>query len=228
MTGIIAAMSCEAELILGVMLNKSPRVLCGTTFWCGKIGGEEVVLATCGVGKVFAASCAVSMIMEFAPDRIINTGVAGAVSPEVNKLDTIVGTALVQHDMDTTPLGDDAGLISGINKVFFETDNELSEKLSSCVELCGGKVRRGVIATGDQFVAGAEVKKRIHGLFGASCADMEGGAIAQVCFVNNVPFAALRTMSDGADGDASADFAAFCATAAKISSDAIIAFLASI
>ena len=134
MTGIIAAMSCEAEIILGVMQNKTPRVIGGMTFWQGRIGNDDVVLATCGVGKVFAAACATAMIIEFAPDRIINTGVAGAVSNAVNKLDTVVGTALVQHDMDTTPLGDEAGLISGINKVYFETDKELSDKLYSAFE----------------------------------------------------------------------------------------------
>lgn len=228
MTGIIAAMSCEAELILNVMRDKSPRVICGITFWQGKIGNEDVVLATCGVGKVFAAACAVSMIMAYSPDRIINTGVAGAVSGEVNKLDTVVGTALVQHDMDTTPLGDEPGLISGINKVYFETDRELSDELYRYVELCGGKAKRGIVATGDQFVASAEVKRRISTLFGASCADMEGGAIAHVCYINNVPFAALRTMSDGADGDASGDFMEFCNKAAKISSDVIISYLSAL
>ena len=225
MTGIIAAMSCEAELILGVMKNKKPRVIGGMTFWQGKIGKDDVVLATCGVGKVFAAACATAMIIEFSPDRIINTGVAGAVSNAVNKLDTVVGTALVQHDMDTTPLGDEPGLISGINKVFFETDSELSNKLYACIELCGGKAKRGVVATGDRFVASAEEKNRISTLFGASCADMEGGAIAHVCFINSVPFAALRTMSDGADGDASGDFMEFCNKAARISSDVIITYL---
>ena len=225
MTGIIAAMSCEAELILGAMKDRSPRVVCGMTFWQGRIGDEDVVLATCGVGKVFASACATAMIITYNPDKIINTGVAGAVSNSVNKLDTVVGTALVQHDMDTTPLGDEAGLISGINKVYFETDKELSDKLYSFVELCGGKAKRGIVATGDQFVASAEVKSRIATLFGASCADMEGGAIAHVCFINNVPFAALRTMSDGADGDASGDFMEFCNKAAKISSDVIISYL---
>ncbi len=225
MTGIIAAMSCEAEMILGAMQNKTPRVVGGMTFWQGRIGSDDVVLATCGVGKVFAAACATAMIIEFSPDRIINTGVAGAVSNEVNKLDTVVGTALVQHDMDTTPLGDEAGLISGINKVYFETDKELSDKLYSCIELCGGKAKRGIVATGDQFVASAEAKHRISTMFGASCADMEGGAIAHVCFINGVPFAALRTMSDGADGDASGDFAEFCNKAAKISSDVLITYL---
>ena len=227
MTGIIAAMSCEAELILGVMQNKTPRAVGGMTFWQGKIGNDDVVLATCGVGKVFAAACATAMIIEFSPDRIINTGVAGAVSNTVNKLDTVVGTALVQHDMDTTPLGDEPGLISGINKVYFETDKELSDKLYSCIELCGGKAKRGIVATGDRFVASAEEKHRISTLFGASCADMEGGAIAHVCFINSVPFTALRTMSDGADGDASGDFMEFCNKAAKISSDVIITYLSS-
>jgi len=212
-------------MLIREMTNKTPRTLSGMTFWSGELRGEEAVIATCGVGKVFAAACAVAMILEYAPDRIINTGVAGAVSCEVNKLDTVIGTALVQHDMDTTPLGDLPGEISGIKKVYFETDAELSEGLAECVALAGGTPKRGVIATGDRFVASREEKNRISSLFGAYAADMEGGAIAHICYINNTPFAALRTMSDGADGDASGDFAAFAEKAATVSANTLLAYL---
>lgn len=228
MTGIIAAMSCEAEMLLDIMQDKAEHKVGGATFYTGKIANEQVVLSTCGVGKVFAASCALAMIMKFAPDRIINTGVAGALSPSLNKLDTVIGTSAVQHDMDTTALGDLPGEISGIKKVFFECDEMISAKLFDCVNAIGGKAKRGIVATGDRFVSSAEDKAYIRNTFGADCADMEGGAIAHVCYVNNVPFAALRTMSDGADGDASGDFMEFCGRAARISSDALIEYFRSL
>lgn len=225
MTGIIAAMSCEAEMLLDIMQDKAEHKAGGATFYTGKIANEQVVLSTCGVGKVFAASCALAMIMKFSPDRIINTGVAGALSPSLNKLDTVVAVSAVQHDMDTSALGDLPGEISGIKKVFFECDEKTSEKLFACVKASGGTAKHGIVATGDRFVASAEDKAYIRNTFGADCADMEGGAIAHVCFINGVPFAALRTMSDGADGDASGDFMEFCVKAARISSNALIEFL---
>lgn len=225
MTGIIAAMSCEAEMLLDIMQNKEEHRVGGAAFYTGKIANEQVVLSTCGVGKVFAASCALAMIIKFSPERIINTGVAGALSQSLNKLDTVIGTSAVQHDMDTTALGDLPGEISGIKKVFFECDESISEKLLDSVNAIGGKAKRGIVATGDRFVSSAEDKAYIRKTFGADCADMEGGAIAHVCYVNNVPFAALRTMSDGADGDASGDFMEFCTKAAKISSNALIEYL---
>lgn len=222
MTGIIAAMPCEAEKLLQHMTDRSaPEVFGGVSYYRGKLGAEEVVLATCGVGKVFAASCAAAMLLNYAPERLINTGVAGAVGA-VRRMDTVVATALVQHDMDTSPLGDPVGEISGIRKTFFETDGALSDRLAAAVAAAGGHPVRGIVATGDQFVASAGVKQRIASLFGASAAEMEGGAIAQVCYLYQTPFAVLRTISDGADGEASGDFAAFAERAAQISADAIL------
>ena len=147
MTGIIAAMECEAEKLLCNMTDRMPtETFGGVTYFRGRLGKEDIVLATCGVGKVFAASCAAAMLLKYAPDRIINTGVAGAVGGHVRRLDTVIATALVQHDMDTSPLGDPVGEISGIRKIFFEgiepedlpeyyeaTNENLTEIVSKCV-----------------------------------------------------------------------------------------------
>lgn len=226
MTGIIAAMPCEAERLMERMTEKKePRVFCGVTFYEGRIGREEVALAVCGVGKVFAASCAAAMIAAYRPDRIINTGVAGGLSPSLRCLDTVVASRLVQHDMDTSPLGDPVGLISGINKIYFETDGTLSRALADAIRGAGGHAVSGTVATGDRFIASPEEKTRLRALFSADAAEMEGGAIAQVCCVNGIPFAAIRTISDGGDGDAPADFGAFCERAAEISAAAVAAVL---
>ncbi|MBQ7171891.1 MAG: 5'-methylthioadenosine/adenosylhomocysteine nucleosidase [Clostridia bacterium] len=227
MTGIIAAMPCEAERLMERMTEKKePRVFCGVPFYEGKIGREETALAVCGVGKVFAASCAAAMIAAYRPDRIINTGVAGALSPSLRCLDTVVASRLVQHDMDTSPLGDPVGMISGINKIYFETDGALSRALADAIRGAGGRAVSGTVATGDRFIASPEEKERIRALFSADAAEMEGGAIAQVCYVNGVPFAAIRTISDSGDGDAPENFGAFCERAAEISAAAVAACLA--
>ena len=227
MTGIIAAMPCEAERLAEQMADKKqPRVLCGVTFYEGRIGREETVLAVCGIGKVFAASCAAAMIAAYRPDRIINTGVAGALSPVLRCLDTVVASRLLQHDMDTSPLGDPVGMISGINKTYFETDGALSLSLAAAIRGAGGHAVSGTVATVDRFVASPEEKERIRSLFSADAADMEGAAIAQVCYVSGVPFAAIRTISDGAGGDAGMEYGAFCRRAAEISAAAVAACLA--
>ena len=110
MTGIIAAMSCEAELILGAMKDKSPRVVGGMTFWQGRIGDEDVVLATCGVGKVFASACATAMIITYNPDKIINTGVAGGADATMHVLDLFVAERILI-----------LGIISSLLNLLFRT-----------------------------------------------------------------------------------------------------------
>jgi len=138
------------------------------------------------------------MIVKFGADKIINTGVAGGLTEKTDILDTVVATALVQHDMDTTYFGDPRGMISGINVVEFPCDKELAEKISANVE---GNLVRGIVASGDCFVADNDKKKDIAETFNAVACEMEGASIAQVCYVNKVPFAVLRTISDGANGE---------------------------
>ena len=116
--------------------------------------------------------------------------------------------------MDTSPLGDPKGLISGINVVYIDADRPVSEMLSDTVKECGINTVSGTIASGDQFIASREVKERIVSDFGAIACEMEGAAIGQVCYVNNKPFAVLRAISDNADGVADMDYPSFCKKAA--------------
>ncbi|MGN1345660.1 MAG: 5'-methylthioadenosine/adenosylhomocysteine nucleosidase [Eubacteriales bacterium] len=220
--GIIAAMNIEAELIEAEMTD-TVRETCGSIEYClGKLGNTDVVLAVCGIGKVFAAICAQTMIVKYAPDAILNTGVGGTLTRELSVGDVAVSSAVVQHDMDTSALGDPVGLISGINKVKLPADEALSEKISEIV--CGMGIRavRGTIATGDQFIGAQEDKDRIVKNFGAIACEMEGGAIGQVCYVNQVPFAVIRAISDDADAGACEDYPTFAKMAAKNSARAVL------
>lgn len=198
MIGIIGAMDVEIERINAVMEEKEEFTVSGALYTRGRLDGKDVVTAVCGIGKVFAAMCAQTMIVKFGADTVINTGVAGGLTDKTDILDTVVATALVQHDMDTTYFGDPRGLISGINVVEFPCDKALAEKITANVE---GNCVRGIVASGDCFVADNDKKKEISETFNAVACEMEGAAIAQVCYVNKIPFCVLRTISDGANGE---------------------------
>ncbi len=220
--GIIAAMKIEAELIEAAMTD-IVRETCGSIEFClGKIGSTDIVLAVCGIGKVFAAICAQTMIVKYAPDAVINTGVGGTLTKKLSVGDVAVSSAMVQHDMDTSALGDPVGLISGPNIIEIPADAALAEKISAIVKDMGINTVKGTIATGDQFIAKQETKDRIVERFGAIACEMEGAAIGQVCYVNKVPFAVIRAISDDADSGACDDYPTFAKMAAKNSAKAVI------
>ena len=237
--GIIAAMKIEAEHIAAAMEDARTETVGGIEFTVGKLRGKQeagegsefaeadIILAVCGVGKVNAAMCAQTMIVTYHPDKIVNTGVAGALSTELGVGDVVLASDLVEHDLDTTALGDPPGLIPGLDAVKMRCSEQLSmSELKKAAEEAlagtGAKILSGVIATGDQFVADGEKKKQIVERFGAVACEMEGGAVAQVCSLNRVPFAVIRTMSDSADGRAVDDYPAFARKAAGISAEIVI------
>lgn len=215
MIGIIAAMDVEMKSLRSYMENTETEVISGIRFVRGTLEGKDVVTAVCGIGKVFAALCAQTMILHYQPQCIINTGVAGTLTDALTIGSIAVSSAVVQHDMDTSPLGDPVGLISGINKVELPADRLLTGQLSACAKVMGIKTATGVIASGDQFVASAERKAFIVEHFKAIACEMEGAAVGQVCYVNKVPFCVLRAISDSADGSSHMDYPTFVQMAAE-------------
>lgn len=219
MVGIIGAMDIEIDLISKEMTNKEIRTISGVTYIKGEINSNPLVVAVCGIGKVFAAICAQTMILKYGVDKIINTGVAGSLSDEIGVMDCVVAKALVQHDVDTTYFGDPMGMISGINIVELPCDENLAQEICENIE---GKVFRGIIASGDCFVANDEKKKKIADTFNAVACEMEGASIAHVCYVNKIPCCVLRTISDGANGDKVMSYEAFREQAAQKAAQIII------
>lgn len=212
MIGIIGAMDIEIAKIAEAMSGSEELTHFSIPFLWGKIGEQQVVLAKCGIGKVNAAVCAAAMFTEFGADIIINTGVAGGLSPDLRQLDLVVSSAFVQHDYDLSPIGMQKGFIPEINSVTIESDRELSEKALS---LAGDRAFSGIIATGDSFIASSEASARIRNEFGAAACDMEGGAIAQVCRLAGIRHLAVRCISDNADGSAGMSYDKFSAVAAE-------------
>lgn len=217
MIGIIGAMQVEIEGLKAMLTDPVTETVSGIDFVSGRLEGAPVVLAVCGVGKVFAALCAQTMILRYRVDAVINTGVAGTLCRELGIGDVAVSADVVQHDFDTSDLGDQVGLISGLDTVHIPADPALVHLAQRAVAAQGHRCVVGTVATGDQFLSDRTRKEWIHNTFAAVAGEMEGGSIGQVCYVNHVPFVVLRTISDSADGDAPADFPAFAAAAAETS-----------
>ena len=227
MIGLIGAMALEIEALVKELEDKREEQMGGITFYLGKLCGKDTVLAVCGVGKCFAAMCAQTMILRYAPAFIINIGVAGALHPALQVGDMAIAVSAVQHDMDTSAIGDPVGLISGINLVELPCDTALSETIVSCSENLGYHTQTGIIASGDQFIADAAKKEWIRSTFGAIACEMEGAAIVQTCYQNKVPCGVIRSISDSLTGDGM-DFEAFKYLAAEHSSAVVKALLSKI
>lgn len=225
MIGIICAMQIEIDKINEEIENKVVETVSGIDFTRGTLYGKEIVTAVCGVGKVFAAICAEAMIIKYSPEVIINTGVGGTLTDKLGIGDVAVSEYVVQHDMDTSPLGDPVGLLSGINIVNIPADKCVAEKIAACVERMGVKSLMGTIASGDQFINSSDKKEYISKTFNAICCEMEGGSIGHACYVNNVKFAVIRAISDGAGDDSHMDYPTFARLAAEKSAGAVKLFI---
>jgi adenosylhomocysteine nucleosidase len=220
-------MSVETDALKAMVENAKAETVSGVEFVVGTIGGKDVVVAQCGIGKVFAALCAQTMILRYGTDQVVNVGVAGSLSPRLGLLDIAVSDAVVEHDMDTSPLGDPVGLISGINVVKLPASEELAAKVEAAAALLGKNCVRGVIASGDQFIADRARKRFIVEHFDAIACDMEGAAIGHVCYVNEIPFTVIRSISDNAAEDAgSMEYPELCRHAAKQSQELMRLLLA--
>ena len=135
--GIIGAMQIEVEALCSAMENTETETVGNMTFVYGDLQGKKVVCAKCGIGKVFAAMCAQTMILAYHPAAIVNSGVAGTLSEHLSIGQVAIAEQVVQHDMDTSPIGDPVGLISGINEIFLPTDPRVTDRLTACVEALG-------------------------------------------------------------------------------------------
>ena len=219
--GILGAMDCEVSLLRDKMTLNETVNFAGNDYHIGKLGNLEVILAGCGIGKVNAAICTVALIEKFGATHIINTGVAGGVTPDAKVLDVIISSSVCYHDF--TP-----GILSR-NFPFceeFEGDKKLIEVMTKVYEnkernyrFCAKR-----IVTGDVFVEDSAVKESIASRFTPGCVDMESAAVGQVCYIMKTPFITLRALSDSADDDAAMSFDQFAAIAADNSANLLIDF----
>lgn len=214
--GIIGAMQEEIDLLLGELRDRRTERHAGIQYETGTFHGRKAVLCKSGVGKVNAAVCTQVLIDRFGADAIIFTGVAGALDPALEIGDIVVSRSSVQHDMDVTALGYARGVIPYQDVSEFPSDETLTRLAAEAGErVFPGRCRVGKVLSGDQFVADRDVVRQLHEEMGGSCTEMEGAAVAQVCFMNGIPHVIVRSMSDKADGSAHVNFAEFTVEAAN-------------
>lgn len=236
MTGIIGAMESEVKLLLENVRDKKQTVYAGTVFCSGKLYGNDVVIAKCGIGKVSAAICAEIMIDIYRANRIINTGVAGGLHPDLEVGDFVIADNLVQYDFDLSATGCAKGyipceelLVRNPDKstpTKFVADRRLVEQLQRAAKSVGApNAYVGTIASADIFVSDNELKARIIRDFSAYAVEMEGAAIAQVASLSRVPFAVIRAISDLADKEATVSFDEFEESAAALSAKIVMEML---
>ena len=228
--GIIGAMDSEIETLLSHLENKKEEKKYGLTFYLGKLKNYEVIIVKCGIGKVNAGRTTQVLISEYSPKYIINTGIGGGLNQQLKIGDIVISTDLIQHDFDVTAFGYAKGyMFIGDKKepTKYVADKELSEKIKKVLEKIkeGRNIFKGRILTGDLFVSSKEKREQLVQDFDGFCCEMEGAAIAQVAFLNNIPFAVLRLISDMPDGKGPEDYNAFEKEAARLSSLALELFL---
>lgn len=218
---IMGAMPEEISPILEKLDSYKTTQYAGNKYYEASYKGVDLVIAYSKIGKVFSALTATTMIEHFGADRLLFSGVAGAVSPTLKVGDLIVATKLSQHDFDITAFGHPYGYVPE-GAVFVEADKEMIAMSKEVALQMGKSVQEGIIATGDQFVANEERKNWIGKTFGADALEMEGGSVAVVCDALNIPFFILRAISDGADMDASFSFDEFLQTSAQESAEFVM------
>ena len=221
--GVIGAMQMEVDNLQANMTDTKVVEYSGITFVEGKIDGKSVVAAKCGIGKVFATICAQTMILEFNVDMIVNIGVAGSLTKDLSVFDVAVATNVVQHDMDTSALRDPVGLLSGINMVLLPADEKMVEHMCKCLKNKGINYKRELSQLEISLLPQKKRKTRSLTNLMRSQLEMEGGSIGHVCYVNNVPFTILRSISDSEGG--AVDYATFAEKATQQSIDVVIEFI---
>ena len=226
--GIIGAMACEVDPLIAQMQDAQTLTVGSIKFTHGTLCSKDTVIAQCGIGKVFAAMCAQTMILHFGVSAIVNVGVAGSLCDALRIGDIAVAIKTVQHDMDTSPIGDPVGLISGINLVYLPCSERLADLLSSCIEAQGVHYVRGTVASGDVFVASPAQRARITSNFDAVACEMEGAAICQVCYANGVEVGILRAISDNCNDPSTMDYATFRDSSAKVGCKILLDFMSRI
>ena len=224
---IMGAMPEEIEPLLAKVKNVNKIEYANNSYYEATYKGKELVIAYSKIGKVFSALTATILLEKFACEKLLFSGVAGAINPELKIGDLIIAEGLCQHDLDIVAFGHPYGYVPE-GEVCISSDVTLRNIAKEVAKKNGLTLKEGIIATGDQFVANPDRKEWISKTFNADAIEMEGASVAVVCNALNVPFFILRAISDTANDDAGVDFDEFMVGSAKISANFILDMVESI
>lgn len=221
MIAILGAMQEEITPMLELIGEYEKIDYASNTFYKAKFHGKDIIIAYSKIGKVNAAITATVMIEKFKAEKLLFSGVAGSLNPNLHICDIIYATKVAQHDLDITAFGHPHGYVPGI-EVFCKTDNALNQIAMSVAKEQSINLIGGVVASGDQFICAQDKKDWIKATFNADAVEMEGASVGQVCAQLNVPFFMLRAISDEASSGADMDFDEFLDKSAKISAKFVL------
>ncbi|MEO5892914.1 MAG: 5'-methylthioadenosine/adenosylhomocysteine nucleosidase [Ferruginibacter sp.] len=242
-TGLLGAFPAELVLLQSKMENKTDTIIQKIHFIKGLLNGKTVVLAQTGVGKVNAAITTTLMIEHFNPGEIIFSGIAGGIDTSLAPGDIVIATKVAYHDYGIVT---DTGMAYGpsrsavtmqLNPMYFNSDSNLIDKavaaagklLLEKVSRAEGEflpvIKKGIIVTGDVFVSAETITRRLRDELHAAATEMEGAAIAQTCFQQNIPCLIIRSLSDKANGKARKDMMSFYEVAARNAAMLVIAIV---
>ena len=208
MIGIIVAEEKELKEVLKLVDSSEVINIYEKEFYKGFINDKEVVVVKSNVGKVNSARVCQILIDNFNPSLVINVGTAGSVDNRLEIGDIVVADKLVQYDFDVTPFGRKLGEIENVGE-FISVDEKLLSLFKNL------NVTIGCIASGDKFIINNEEKNNVRNVFNALCIEMEGASIAQVCYLDSIPFLVVRSITDKKDGSSKVEFETFLESSSK-------------
>jgi len=226
MIGIISAMQEEIQALLYKLENVTISEKGMRKYYKGTLFNKEVVLVFSRWGKVASAITTTQLINDFDISEIIFTGVAGGIKDDLNIGDIVIGKHLYQHDLNASPFYekleipilkkkflntvDSTKLLSATNSFLNSYNSFVNEEDAQLFDITTPKVVFGDIASGDQFISSLKKIKKLNKLVPtATCVEMEGASVAQVCFEYDMPFSIIRIISDKANDNADIDFPKF-------------------
>lgn len=215
--GIIGAMEMEVETLKAQLQGRKTTTAARMEFCEGTLNGVSVVVVRSGVGKVNAAACTQILADRFGVDAVINTGVAGSLDARIDIGDIVISTDVVHHDVDATLFGYAPGEVPQLGVKAFPADEALAQAAQRACRKAAPEISvlRGRVASGDQFIVSREKKEQIRTVFDGMCTEMEGAAIAQTAWLNQIPFIVVRAISDKADESAQVEYPVFEEQAAR-------------
>jgi len=239
-TAILGAFEQEIVLLEDELIDKQQQKIEGIRFVSGKLSGKKVVIAFTGIGKVNAAMTTTLLLEHFKPEKVIFTGIAGGVNQQLQPGDIVIAEKTAHHDMGT--LWPEGLFHKGVknrlsgweNPVFFDGDEQLLKLAESAaqqaelqsIQLFSGKrkpkIVKGVVVTGDSFIASADKSAELRKKLEADAVEMEGAAVAQLCYQRGTGHLVIRSISDNADEGAVLDKQTFYILAARNSSKLVI------
>lgn len=223
---IIGAMEEEVQILRAKIQDAKSEIIANCEYTTGKINNHDVVLLKSGIGKVNAAMSTTILLDRYQPDVVINTGSAGGFHHELNVGDVVVSSEVRHHDVDVTIFDYEYGQVPGMPAAFKADEKLVEVAKRTALNIEGVQVVEGLIATGDSFMNDPHRVETVRGKMGdIHAVEMEAAAVAQVCHQFGTPFVVIRALSDIAGKESNVSFDQFLETAAKHSTEHILAMI---